>query len=185
MILGCSGGFRLFIIGRLLVVCPPVALWSSAQTDAAGKRRKERDFAVKPGNISCALRSVTGRWAAWWRSTGMWVRGWGWISAKRAFHSHGTSTGNGQPVAVCLSVRPSASCFRSISNVYPFSPTSAHSHTETYRVCELVCPSVGADSSAERFSGPDTKRQQATAESFSPWWQNGHTAALDSALHAD
>lgn len=68
------------------------------------KRAKEYRFVVKLGTISCALRSVTGRWAAWWRSTGMWVRGWGWISVKRAFHSHGRSTGSGQPVAVCLSV---------------------------------------------------------------------------------
>lgn len=36
---------------------------------------------------------MTGLWALWWPSTDMWVRGWGWIWARRAYHSHGTTEG--------------------------------------------------------------------------------------------
>lgn len=37
-------------------------------------------------------RCVTELWAAWWRSTDMWGRECGWISAKRASRSHGRLT---------------------------------------------------------------------------------------------
>ena len=72
------------------------------------KSCKEGPHILKLLMISCVsvvIRYVTELWAAWWRSTDMWVRGWEWISAKKACHSHGTITRSCPPVAA-LSFHP-------------------------------------------------------------------------------
>lgn len=87
-------GFKTPHTGR-----PPVVGWSSATSPRIvhWRMKKIQMNLVQMKMPSCASRCVTEQWAAWWRSTDMWVRGWGWISAKKAFHSHGMQTRPHQP----------------------------------------------------------------------------------------
>lgn len=119
--------------------------------------------------MSCVvvlLRFVTGRWAPWWRSTDTWVRGWGWISAKKAFHSHGTSTGSCQPVAVCLLIYTSSLRRLLFILLFCFGIIS-HSHTHINTESSYS----RSDVTVERGGfppGPDTKRGSRRQQCTSP-----------------